>query len=71
MNDIDLRTALELLVLILTPVFSAGGAWVSIKWLRQEVRELKRDFRVLDGRVVNLYGRLRVPLPIESEDLNA
>lgn len=64
----DLRTLLDLLALVLTPVFAAGGAWVSINWLREDVRGLKRDVRRMDARVVNLYGHLRVPLPVERED---
>ncbi len=64
---IDLRTVLEFLAMILTPVFAAGGAWVSIKFLREDLREVKGQVERLDRRVVNLYQYLRAPLPVDPE----
>ncbi|MGH7144767.1 MAG: hypothetical protein ACREJ2_11665 [Planctomycetota bacterium] len=64
----DVRAMIELGVLLATPVFAAGGAWASVKLLREDVRALKADVRRVDRRVVNLYGHLRVPMPIEPED---
>lgn len=66
-TNIDMRTLIEALCALVTPVFAAGGAWVSIKFLREEVRELKIDVRRVDGRVVNLYQRMRVPVPEADE----
>lgn len=65
---IDVRTALDLVVMVATPIFAAGGAWASIRHLRAEVKEIKRDVERLDRRVVNLYLHLRAPLPVEIED---
>ena len=64
---IDLRTILDIAVMLTTPIFAAGGAWVSLKYLREDVRGLKTDVRRLDTRVVNLYGHLRVPLPVDPD----
>lgn len=64
----DLRSVIDLAAMLATPVFAAGGAWVSIKFLREEVKDLKRDVRRLDGRVINLYRHMRVPLPVEREE---
>lgn len=64
-STLDLRTLIEIFCALITPVFAAGGAWVSIRFLREDVRLLKGDVRVLDRRVVNLYQYMRVPLPPE------
>lgn len=68
MAEIDARTLIELLCALVTPVFAAGGAWVSIRFLREDVQVLKVDVRRVDRRVVNLYQHVRAPLPPEPED---
>ncbi len=67
MGNFSWQQAFELIALVLTPVFAAGGAWASVKFLRQEVHELKGRVERVDTRLMNLYAYLRVPLPVHRE----
>lgn len=70
MSASDVRTMLEVIGFLATPLFAAGGAWVSVKTAMREIALLRSGQRRLESRVANLYGRLRIPMPIDVEERN-
>lgn len=68
----DWKLMLELAGFVLTPVFAAGGAWVSVTlrfaFLTREVALLRSGLRRTELHVANLYGYFRIAVPSDPAD---